>query len=255
MTAAQTNGHATQVPEGWLVAADLAKKHGGSPRTIQRWGEQGRIGRVKDGQGRAWHDPDDYVRELRAEEQADAADGSAAADVQKTAVLVDGSNALLRQTMAHLEKVLGPSHDATREVFELLREENKSLREQIRELTKVHLENMQAREELISEAHARELELKTFEAREARKQQALEMVKEPAQRLLARVTGGAVAARDTMPASSGKLASARSLLASLSDDQLHMLLSLPMVRDALSDLLGTSILSSEQEGFVREVLV
>jgi len=249
MNGAATNG-AGSVPEGWLTADELQKKFGGSSRTVRRWGELGRIGRMKDAHGRAFFDPSDYARELRSEEGDDEASGKF--EVQREGIVIDGANSLLRQTMQHLEKVMAPAADAQRELLQLLKEENSSLRQQVKDLTAVHLENMKAREALISEAHERELELKAFEAREARKKAALDMVKGPAQKLLARVAG---VGADTVPAPAGKLTSARALLASLTDEQLTTLFALEAVRETLPQLLGLGVLTEEQEGLVREVLL
>jgi hypothetical protein len=249
------NGTATNgaTHEGWLTAHELHQRFGGAVRTIHRWGETGRIGRHKDANGRVTFDPDSYARELGKEDEASGEYDSAKLEVARSQVLTSGANDLLKQLLRHNENMMAPASEAQRELLVLLKDENKSLREQVAELTKVHLENMKAREELISEAHARTIELKMFEASEARKQAALDMAKGPVKQLLARVTGGA--GNDTVPASSGKLAPARALLASLTDDQLAMLLAVPDLRDMLTALLETEVLSDEQKGFVREVLL
>jgi hypothetical protein len=240
-------------PDGWLSAHELHARFGGSVRTIHRWGESGRIGRYKDQQGRVSFDSEAYARELGKEEELSGEHDSAKLEVARSQVLTSGANDLLKQLLRHNEQMMGPTAEAQRELLVVLKDENKSLREQLASLTAVHLENMKAREELISEAHARTIELKMFEESEARKQAALDMAKGPVKQLLARVVGGA--GGDTVPASSGKLAPARALLASLTDDQLAMLIAVPDLRDMLTALLETEVLSDEQKGFVREVLL
>lgn len=251
---ATTNGKATQVPEGWLPVAELQRKHGGSVRTIHRWATEGRVSFVTDKEGRRWFDPEGYARELSSDKELEP-DQAALVEVRRDQVVLDSANSLLKQAQSHHEKTFGPYSDATREVLELLRQENKDLRAQNAELVKVHLDNVKAREEMLSQAHERELAGKMFLAAEERKREALETFKGPAKELLKRFVAGGP---DTVPAPAStapKLEAARRLLGSLTDQQLLMLLGAELVTDGLSGLLGTGVLSAEQEAMVREVLV
>jgi DNA-binding transcriptional MerR regulator len=246
-----TNGTEQPIPKGWLKASVLVRECGGSLRTIQRWGSDGRISSVKDPTGARYYNPEEYVAELDKED-------TERDDSQKTGIVLNGSNELLKQAHHHLEKLMGPAHEATREVLECLRKENGELRALNSKLIETHLENVKARESMLSEHHQRELTTRMFESHEARKRAAFDALKAPAGLLLARLVGGGavgVVPSDTMPAPSGALVAARDLLASLTDDQLSMLLGADMVKQALTAFLETELLDEHQKDLVRQVLL
>lgn len=249
-----TNGHtngASSVPPGWLKASQLVKEYGGSLRSCQRWGTDGRIGYLKDEHGVGWFNPEDYVREL-GREDVEQNDG------QKTRVVLDGANELLKQAMGHLEKVFTPAQDATREVLDMLRKENADLRAQNAKLLDAHLANVAARESLLNEEHMRQLTASVLREEQERKRQLVDNLKGPAKLLLARALGMpelAAAAPGAAPAPAvGRIDAARRLLASLTEEQLTLLVGAEAVREALAGFCETELLSAEQKELARAAL-
>lgn len=249
MTDVSLNGHGEfKPPKGWLLASQLVKEYGGALRTAQRWGAELKVENVQDAKGVRYFNPESYLRVLESEDVATS-------DVAKTGIVLSGSNELLKQTQGHLERVLKPAFEGSEAIVSALLKENASQRELIAKLTATHLENVKAREESLSQAHERAIMARVIEASEERKRMALDMLKQPAKLLLAKWAGVDASSGDTVKVSDGRLDAVRRLLASLTDEQLSTLLAAEAVQSTLQAVLDTDMVSEEQKGMIREVLL
>lgn len=154
----------------WPTRAEAARRVGVNKRTIMRWQKDGDLEAVIDEQGFFRFNPED-IDELAASRTGEAAQmmGQSVAMVVQTSSDLTGKAQQHAQAFAdkHLEQS-SIAFDQLREMSGAILEENKSLREYIRDLEKERREARKEVEEAQGKVHERqlkELEVSTHERR------------------------------------------------------------------------------------------
>ncbi len=154
----------------WPTRAEAARRVGVNKRTIMRWQKDGDLEAVIDGQGFFRFNPED-IDELAASRTGEAAQmmGQSVAMVVSTSAELTGKAQQNAQAFAdkHIEQST-VSFDMMKEMTELIKDENKSLRKYIRKLEEDRRQALKEVEEAqgkVHERHLKELEVTTQERR------------------------------------------------------------------------------------------
>lgn len=220
------NGAASNV-ESWLRAVQVSREFGMHVRVLSKLAAEGKVRREKNATGTFVYCPEDVLAFQQAQ-------GEVEQDAHKTEVVLSNGNDLLKQAHGHIEKMFAPAMAATNAAQEMLRQANADLRAENSELRKLHLDLVKAREEMLNDAHSRELAGKMWEASEARKQKVFGVLAQgPLPKLLSQV----MAAFGLDETASGQTAAAIELLKSLEGAQLEALLMTDFVTDEQKELI------------------
>lgn len=154
----------------WPTRAEAARRVGVNKRTIMRWQKDGDLEAVVDGQGFFRFNPED-IDELAASRTGEAAQmmGQSVAMVVQSSTDLTGKAQQHAQAFAdkHIEQST-VSFDMMKEMTELIKDENKSLRKYIRKLEEDRRAALKEVEEAQGKVHERqlkELEVSTHERR------------------------------------------------------------------------------------------
>lgn len=146
------NGSAKDERATWPGAAEAAERLGCSVSTLRRKVAAGQL------------HPATIDGSLRfPPHELEPEGGDTSSDI------LAGSAALLRQALAHNERLVSLLVEPARQIVEMLGKENAALRSRVTDLEQRHSQSLAAQEEALSEAHKRQLERATFERDEARK--------------------------------------------------------------------------------------
>lgn len=233
----KTNGAERVDVEHLPSASKLAADLGISVRTISRLQAAGHVRRWEALDGTWRYDPEQVAAAVNANTtQEVAAEGAK--------IVLDGSADTLRQALALLQQAHGQiatQAAPAQLLLELLAAENRRLSEQNAELLKTHLELVKAREQALSEQHARDIAAATLSSQEARKDKVFAGLARVAPRLLKQF--------ETSLGGGPQVAAAVSLMRSLERNQLEVLLASDFVTDAQKEYLRVVL---EHTGSVGE---
>lgn len=170
----KTRGHRSdldnQEEDGWISAATAAERYGGSPRVYSRAAEEDRIPRKRSVDNRMW--------------LYSAADCESLKSDDAKSELMETVLGMMRTSHQHAKDSFEIVHEPSRELFKLLSEENRSLREEKKELLAVikdmrnaHDEAVRAREAALNEEHTRKLAERAADRRDQRMDALFEVFK------------------------------------------------------------------------------
>ena len=186
--------------------------------------ERGALKCEKDSMGVWRWDPD--LLSLVAEARDAGGDDESPEGPQRSSALAE-TVALLKQAHSHQEETLRLVRDPMQKLLDRYSSDNEELRKRVKELEANQDRLIEAREKLLSEQHLRDMLTADQQAQHARKDRALEFLKQTAPKLLAAVNP--------------KAQTVVKLLQSLTDEQRGM-------------LLETDLLTLEQKSEVLAVL-
>jgi hypothetical protein len=131
-----------------------------SERSIARYAAQGRVARRWSSEAPAGY--------LYSSDDLDKLVAGESSPADERDQLVDALVDALRAAQANAQESARIYHEPTRQLFELLSEENKAVRARCAVLEQGQTDLVKAREEALSEAHARNLAERTWANKEAR---------------------------------------------------------------------------------------
>jgi hypothetical protein len=147
--------------DGWITAQEAGDKFKCTARVFSRAAESGTLERKRSADDKVWLYRESDCAELREP------------DVREE--MLSSVRDMLKVANQHAKDAFDLVTSPSRELFKLLREENTALREEkgrltarIEHLEKTHDTLVLAREAALNEQHARELEQKKFDRKEAR---------------------------------------------------------------------------------------
>jgi hypothetical protein len=166
--------------EGWVTAQEAADKFKCAARVFSRAAESGQLERKRSADDKVWLYREADCFELREP------------DVREE--MLASVRDMLKVANQHAKDAFDLVTSPSRELFKLLREENTALRDEkarlmarIEHLEKAHETLVVAREAALNEQHARELEQKKFDRKEARLDAMMQSLSNVAPELLAQL--------------------------------------------------------------------
>jgi hypothetical protein len=226
----QPNGKRGTAPRDWPNTISAAAQTGLTRKQLLKLVERGALKQEKDSMGVWRWDPQQLalVAEARDGGEEDEPDADGAPSAGKPTTVLAQTVALLHQAHAHQEETFRLVRDPMKQLLDRYAAENDELRKRVKDLEGKYDDVIAAREKLLSEQHLRDQLARELAASDARKDQALALVKENVPKLLAAVN----------PAASNVVR----LLRSLTQEQRDMLLLTDLLnveqKDAVRSLLG-----------------
>lgn len=162
---------------GWYTRAITAKKLGISLSTLLRRVEEGTYYSEPDGEGIWWFNP----KEIDALVPEAASEGSAA--------VISATAQALKQAQDHNEVLLRVATEPSQMALKLLMRANERLEGENKVLRERETEYLKAREQMISEAHERELASRIVDAREKRYEEGFKLLITYAPKLIEQASG------------------------------------------------------------------
>jgi RNase H-fold protein (predicted Holliday junction resolvase) len=129
-----------------------------------------------------------------AQELAQEIVGEATSDVENFLEETPNKKGLLSQLMRHQEKVMKLAVGATKNVIDMQNRTIREAQERVKQLEERQVENIRLTEELVSGAHARNIEIRRIEKKEKRMDEIAGMVMQGAPMLLQMVAASGVKA-------------------------------------------------------------